>query len=265
MQAGMSKYYIALEENKSLGFTLHFLSSRREQKMPTIIYLHGFTGSKENHLNIRLGLADQGFLVVSFDARDHGDRRPLPELWNSCRDNFMETFLEVLFGTVDDTLSLYHHLSSRSEVDPDRIALMGGSMGAMICLMSIPRLPTLRAAVSMAGTMDFMRWQKETAGHELYRFHRGEISEKTRMRLDEYEAKNHLGSFFPLPLLMVHGAQDELVPPRGQEDLYKQLKPFYKTRPDLLSYRLFPQLAHETSPELLATVHHWFTLHLMAS
>jgi hypothetical protein len=258
----MNSYYVALEPNESLGFALHFLSARWERSMPTIIYLHGFTGGKESHLEIRLGLADQGYLVVSFDARDHGDRRPLPELWNSCRENFTETFLQILLGTVDDAVSLYHHLSGRREVDPDRIVLVGGSMGAMICLMSIPRLPSLRAAVSMAGTTNIMSWQEETAGYELYQFSRGAIGPEMRSRLQEYEGVNNLHSFFPTPLLLLHGGLDEMVPPRGHEELFQKLQPFYAARPDLLRYRVFPELGHETSAPLLHTVYDWLRQHV---
>jgi pimeloyl-ACP methyl ester carboxylesterase len=258
----VNRYYLSLETNDSLGFPIHLLSRSWEANTPAIIYLHGFTGSKESHLDIRIKLADLGFLVVSFDAREHGMRRPLPELWNSCRENFTETFSEILLGTVDDAVHLYQYLSGRSQVDPRRIALAGGSMGAMVCLMAIPRLPTLRAAVCMAGTTDLLRWQEETAGHELYQFNKGKISPALRRQLREYEAFNNLGSFFPTPLLMLHGALDELVPPRGQEALFEELRPFYRSRPELLCLRQFAGLGHETSPDLLQAMAEWLRRHV---
>jgi pimeloyl-ACP methyl ester carboxylesterase len=258
----LKRYYLGYETSQELGLTLHHLSAVEQGPMPAIIFLHGFTGSKEHHLPLRLALADLGYLVVSFDARDHGDRLSLPELWNRCRECFLDTFLGILMDTVDETVRVFGHLRASSGVDPQRIGLVGGSMGAMIGLMSIPRLPGLRAAVTMAGTTDLLRWQEETMGHEHYQFQKGEAGAATRSRLESYEAIPRAAAFYPVRLLMVHGGSDRIVPPRGQRQLYRRLRPFYAGEPSRLKCSVYPGLEHDTSPALLEEVYAWLRKHL---
>ena len=78
-----------------------------------------------------------------------------------------------------------------------------------------------------------------------------------RTLLREYDAIHHLDGFAPVPLLLVHGGKDDIVPPRGQRELAEKLAPHYSGQPSRLRFSLYPDLAHETSPALLGEVHRW--------
>jgi len=253
----MRRYLMETAKNDTLGFPLHYIAGELSSRMPAIIYLHGFTGCRDNHLDVRMGLADLGFLVVSFDASRHGERGALPDLWNSCRKAFLPTFARVLAETSDDVLRVIRTLREDQRIDGERIGLVGGSMGGMVCLMTVPRCPGLRVAVSMAGTVDLLRWIDETSGRSLYDFHTGRIDRDLRTLLQQYDAIHNLDGFAPVPLLLVHGGKDDIVPPRGQRDLADMLAPYYAEQPSRLRFSLYPELAHETSPELLQEVHRW--------
>jgi uncharacterized protein len=256
----MRRYLMETAKPDELDFPLHFLaggSALEAPRPPALIYLHGFTGCRDNHLDVRMGLADLGFFVVSFDAPRHGERGPLPDLWNTCRREFLPTFARILAQTSDDALRVFHALRRDSRVDGDRIGIVGGSMGGMACLMTVPRCPGLRVAVSMAGTVDLLRWIDETSGRALYDFAAGTIDAEVRTLLLQYEAIHHLERFAPVPLLLVHGGKDDVVPPRGQRELAEQLVPYYAGHPSRLRFSLYPELAHETSPKLLNEVHRW--------
>ena len=263
----MNSYFMGIEETPGLAFPLHYLCRydyrhKPEGSVPTIIYLHGFTGGKESHLDVRMDLADIGYLVVSFDAHSHGARGPLAELWNSCRTDFPETFFTVLEETAQDTEEVLAVLSRDPHVNRSRMGLIGGSMGAMVCLMAIPRLDGLKAAVSLAGTADLPRWYEETAGHDVYRFEKKPLPPGLRARLRRRDPIHQAESYPPVALLMVHGAEDPVVPPRGQRELYEKLKPLYEKQGAALAFRLYPELGHETSAQLLADVHEWLKVHL---
>jgi dienelactone hydrolase len=253
----MKRYLMETAGNDTLGFPLHYLASELVPRMPAIIYLHGFTGCRDSHLDVRMGLADLGFLVVSFDASRHGERGALPDLWNSCRKAFLPTFVRVLAETSDDAVRVFRALQGDPRFDGERIGIVGGSMGGMACLMTVPRCAGLKVAVSMAGTVDLLRWIDETSGRSLYDFRTGRIDGELQTLLREYDAIHHLDGFAPVPLLLVNGGKDDIVPPRGQRDLAEKLAPYYAGQPSRLRFSLYPDLAHETSPALLEEVHRW--------
>ena len=209
-----------------------------------------------------MGLADIGYLVVSFDASAHGSRGALPDLWNACRAGFPGTFFSVLRETVGDTEKLYSALRRDPQVDLSRMAVVGGSMGAMVCLMAIPRLAGLKAAVSLAGTCGLATWYEETSGHEVYQFPKRPLPPEVVSELDGLDPIRRPEDYPPVALLMMHGEQDLVVPPRGQQELYERLKPLYESRGVPLELRLYPTLGHETSPELIRDMHEWLRANL---
>jgi len=258
----MRRYLMETAKPDGLGFPLHLIAggpaaAARARRRPAVIYLHGFTGCRDNHLDVRMGIADLGFVVASFDAPRHGERGQLPELWNTCRQSFLPTFARVLAEASDDAVSVFRVLQRDPRVDGERIGIVGGSMGGMACLMTVPRCPGLKVAVSMAGTVDLLRWIDETSGRALYDFAAGTVDDELRALLSRYDAIHHLDRFAPVPLLLVHGGKDDIVPPRGQRELAEKLAPDYAGHPSRLRFSLYPELAHETSPELLQEVHRW--------
>ena len=227
-------------------------------RMPAIIYLHGFTGCRDSHLDVRMGLADLGFLVVSFDASRHGERGQLPDLWNSCRKRVSPD------------------LRSRARRDLRRHAARGpcpsggpahrrGADRPRRRLHGRDGLPDdgppLRRPQGGCGS----------GGHcgspAMDRRDDGPFAVRLRHGADRwgaadaparrYDAIHHIDRFAPIPLLLVHGGRDEIVPPRGQRVLAEKLAPFYSGQPSRLRFSLYPELAHETSPALLEEVHRW--------
>jgi|GEM_PF-7052845 len=103
---------------------------------PAVIVLHGFANTKESHCNLEyttnyvfLGnrydtaqqLCSQGFVVLLYDQRGHGETDG-------------EIDLELMVKDVSRAVTF---LQQRPEVDENRIGLMGSSLGGMIaCIAS---------------------------------------------------------------------------------------------------------------------------------
>jgi len=116
----------------------------------TVIHLHGgFGGIFVNPdggdiLGTCLSwAADHGrtAFVPSFRGQDGGQGQP-----------------ELCLGEADDVAAAAILLRALPVTDPDRVALVGGSLGACVVLKASVRIPQLRAAVAIAPPTDFKAW-----------------------------------------------------------------------------------------------------------
>lgn len=66
----------------------------------------------------------------------------------------------------------------------------------------------------------------------------------------------------PRPLLMLHGAQDAVVPVGGVIELEEHLRPAYAAFPERLRLRVFPELGHHYTDEMLSLSADWMERYL---
>jgi len=105
---------------------------------PGVIVCHGLGSKKENHLGFAEYMAEQGFAALAFDWRGHGESA------GNLDDH-----------TLDDVSAAVAYLSRRPEVDKNRLAIRGASMGAFLAILAAAQEPRLKAVVGVAtGTRD---------------------------------------------------------------------------------------------------------------
>jgi len=126
---------------------------------------------------------------------------------------------------VASTLLLVDYLESRPEVDPRRIVLVGGSLGAEIVTIAGGVDPRPAAVVALYGAANLgplvahtlahparrspaAPWQATLAGHGL------------AWLLAPLDPARYAGAIAPRPFLMVNGDDDSLVPRRHAQALY---------------------------------------------
>lgn len=99
---------------------------------PVVIMLHGFTGHKTEgrflFARTASSLESQGFCVVRFDFAHSGDS-----------DGSFERMTPS--GEVEDTLEILHFVRGLPYVDPNRIALLGFSLGGWVASLAAARVP----------------------------------------------------------------------------------------------------------------------------
>ncbi len=102
---------------------------------PTVIFVHGISGKRsgDQALSLAARLINKGFNVLLFDLRAHGD---------SDGDRISGGYFERL-----DVLGAYDFLVQKG-VPPDRIGLLGFSMGAGVSLLAAAEEPAIRAVVA---------------------------------------------------------------------------------------------------------------------
>jgi dipeptidyl aminopeptidase/acylaminoacyl peptidase len=180
---------------------------------PCILLLYGYGGYKEQMVYYASMLHDAGFACFMFDMQGSGLLRGLP----------------VTMGYRErwDTLSALAYISSRSDVDSERIGALGVSMGAATALMAAELAPQIKAVVSDSAYADLndmvqpglrtfvgspatffapliMRWAEQMVG----------------MKTGDVHPEVSAARLGARPLFVIHGANDQLTDPRSAPRIY---------------------------------------------
>ena len=181
------------------------------QQAPAVIVLHGWGANAEMMLPLARPLQAAGFTVLLIDARNHG---------SSDADTFssMPRFAEDLDAAID-------WLKTRPEVRPEKIAVIGHSVGAAAALLSASRRHDLSGVISLASFAHpanmMRRW---LASKGLPYFPLGwyvlhYVQHVIGHRFDTIAPLNTLPQI-TCPILLVHGTDDSTVPVADAHALY---------------------------------------------
>lgn len=116
-------------------------------RVPAVLLVHGLSGYKEFKDIQGLGLRDAGFATLAIDMPAHGER-------------FFGERLRP--GAEEDCVAALEWLAAQPEVDPDRLILLGGSMGGHWVVRTAACTTRARACVALATLFGFgQRAQEE--------------------------------------------------------------------------------------------------------
>ena len=123
---------------------------------PAVIVLHGTTEKKESQLELMRMLAARDFIAISIDGRFHGERGSQADYNHAIAQAYTDGKTHPLyFDTVWDVMRLVDYLQSRSDVDPQRIGLMGVSKGGIETWLTTAADLRIKAAVPFIGLNSF--------------------------------------------------------------------------------------------------------------
>jgi alpha-beta hydrolase superfamily lysophospholipase len=113
--------------------------------VPIVVMAHGLSGTRRDRLGpFAERFADAGIAALVFDHRGFGDSGGEPDLFHPKRQ------LEDWRGAIAFARSL-------PEIDPDRVATFGSSMGGGNALAAAAEDPRVAAAVSQVPFLDMVR------------------------------------------------------------------------------------------------------------
>ncbi|PLR97650.1 alpha/beta fold hydrolase [Bacillus sp. T33-2] len=231
------------------------------EKLPLIIFIHGFTSAKENNMHYAYLMAEKGFRVVLPDAKHHGERRQgMGERELSFR------FWEIVLSTIRELKLVKEHFTGEDLADPGRIGVAGTSMGGIVTLGALTKYPWIKAAVSLMGNPayeEYARLQIEEVHQRGFQlpFSEGEIS-KLLHQLREYDLSLHPEKLENRPLLFWHGELDPVVPYWQAHQFYEKIRPLYEGNPDKLHFISDHKAGHKVSQEGVYSTVEWFEKHL---
>jgi len=130
-------------------------------RRPVVIALHGTGGSKANMIALCRKLAGRGFIAVAIDGRYHGERKSgkgqndyndaIVRAWHGSGEH------PFYYDTVWDVMRLVDYLSTRDDVDANRIGLIGISKGGIETYLAAAADKRIAVAVPCIGVESF-RW-----------------------------------------------------------------------------------------------------------
>jgi len=236
---------------------------KKKKPTPAVMCIHGWTGNKESMLRHCVRMADAGFLAVAVDARMHGERIDVA-FYSKTAENFARTFYSVVTETAADLSRVVDYLVERSDVDLNRLGLMGVSMGGFVSLIATQMEKRVKVVASVLGAGDFGAFGEWVSSQKVLPYDQklaGHLDEETEKLIKHYDPLSNLRKFPLTTLLLMGGATDPLIPKEGIMQLYEGLKPLYASSPGSLKLSMY-DVGHEYTQEMEAEVVQWFTEHL---
>ena len=125
---------------------------------------------------------------------------------------------------VDDCLNGARHLVVRGEVDPNRLAIRGGSAGGYTTLCALAFRNTFTAGASLYGVSDLEALAKDTHKFESRYLDRliGPYPERRDLYLER--SPIHFTERLNCPMILFQGLEDKVVPPNQSEKMFEAVR-----------------------------------------
>lgn len=190
----------------SNGLRLHgwFLKAKGEAK-GTIVFLHGNAQNLTSHVAYVNWLPAAGYNVLLVDYRGYGLSSGKP----------------TRRGVLDDARTAWVYARQRPEVNPDKMILFGQSLGGAnaIALAGSEKLPGLKAVIADSAFSSYGSIAREkmlqipVLGYLVWPFSPLIVS-------NGLSPVTVVKEIAPVPLLLIHGDRDEVVPSTHSDRLY---------------------------------------------
>ncbi len=188
------------------GVRLHgWLLRPQGEPLGTVLFLHGNAENVSTHVNSVLWLALSGYRVFLFDYRGYGKSEGKA----------------TMAGVHADALAAIDALFGMDEVDGDRVAVLGQSLGGAVAVHAVANSPhkaRMKALIvdsAFSGYREIAR--EKVAEVSLFKPFRSPLS---RLVTDRYSPRFWIGRVAPVPVLVIHGDADRVVPSAHGERLY---------------------------------------------
>ena len=187
------------------------------EKPPLLVDIHGGpTGAARSQFQLGVQFwTSRGFAVVDVNyGGSTGYGRAYRDL------------LKGQWGVVDveDCVAAAEYLAERGDVDRDRLAIRGGSAGGFTTLAALAFHDTFAAGVSKYGVADLAVLAQET--HKFESRYLDSLIGPWPAAEDLYRERSPLfhADHIRVPLLVLQGLEDEVVPPNQSELIVDALK-----------------------------------------
>ncbi|WP_437610172.1 esterase [Erwinia sp. V71] len=226
-------------------------AGRRGVPLPTVVFYHGFTSSKEVYSYFAVALAQAGFRVVMPDAEQHGSR------YHGDAEYLLGHFWEILRQNIDELPSLEAALRQAGLVEAARFAVAGASMGGMTALGIMARNPQVKSVACLMGSGYF-----STLSQTLFPPFVAQTADRAARLapLADYDVSHQLAKLADRPLLLWHGDADDVVPAAETLRLEQALRA--ASLDSNLTFLTEAGVGHRITPPALSAVVTFFTHHL---
>jgi dienelactone hydrolase len=230
-----------------------FYQAGAARKLPLLILMHGFTGSKHDLIHQAQQYAGESFYAVSVDLHRHGDLGEIPFVPAQVSP-YLEDVLDRSADNLDRLITAY---AGNPAVDTERVYLLGVSLGGAVIYRYLPRRKAaVRAAACMIAGCDPF-WEKTFRSVMRLYPDFGITEEFLAQATATIQTRPFLAGVSDFPLLMQYGKQDPIVPVEEVRQVYAQVRQAY-CQPDKIRLMEYEGCGHETPPAMYADALSWF-------
>lgn len=229
-----------------------------KRKLPTLFHYHGWSSKKENHKFLATIIALYGYQVILPDSNFHGDRNPLEEYTN---EDMMKYFWQIVNQSVKEFQGIKKQAEKLYSINENAIAVSGSSMGGYIVSTIFAQNPEIQCLITFNGGSSWRETEEFLKKH---------LDVDIEKMLDRQEAKNfdpltYKESFYPRPILMLHGDADTSVPIDIQRHFYQEVAPLYQEDQERICLEEYHNMNHHISIKMVESAVNWLEKYLNQS
>lgn len=169
-------------------------STNTHDAVGTVIHVHGNAANMTAHWPLVSWLPARGFNVFMFDYRGYGESagNPTPE------------------GLYLDTLSAIDYIRQRTDIDPQKLVILAQSLGGNNAI----------AAVSLGNRTGIRAMAIDSTFSSYSAIANDKVTGSGLLLSDRYSAERYIADLHPIPLLLLHGMNDQVIPWQHTQKLY---------------------------------------------
>jgi dienelactone hydrolase len=216
------------------------------------IWLLGFSGTKESVEPQLRDLANAGFVALSYDPWQHGERRmeTQEELCQRIHSNIRRHFWPILARTAEESSQIIDWAIATLGVAP-KVCMGGVSMGGDISVAASGVDQRIKAVAACVATPDWLRPGSFEPP--------GEPDEHARICYERRNPLTHLELYQHRPAISFQcGAIDAQVPPDGAQRFVVALQSTYQACPERLEVTLHDGVTHAFTEPMWDNCLNWF-------
>lgn len=164
----------------------------------TVVHFHGNAQNMSAHWHGVKWLPEQGFNVFLFDYRGYGQSQGKPSQQ----------------GLFDDSNAALDYVRQRADVDANKLLVFGQSLGGTNAIAVVGA--GNRAGIKAVAIESTFSAYSDIANDK--------ISGAGILLRDTYSARHYIGKIAPIPLLLLHGTNDNVIPHSHSQTLYDLAK-----------------------------------------
>ncbi|NLY46998.1 MAG: alpha/beta fold hydrolase [Tissierella sp.] len=235
---------------------IRFKLKDHKEQIPTIIFYHGWSSNKESQRLRGFILANLGYQVIIPDAIHHGDRNRL-ESYDG--ENSIKYFWPTILNNVEEAPKIIEYCIKHYNSDPDRIAVMGHSMGGFTAAGVFTYNEDIKTAVVLNGSFNW-KHSNQILKNVMGLSNENEFQEEEE-RINAIDPMNNQELVIDRPILLLHGGHDRVVNIESQKLFYDDVKSKYsdKSRVQLIEYN---NLDHFVTTSMMDEAAIWFKKYL---
>jgi len=201
---GVEYHGVAFKAEDGTALYAWFLPAKGPAKA-TVLFLHGNAENISTHFANVVWMPREGFNVLALDYRGYGASAGSPSLRGAQLD--IDAAMRVLLA--------------RPDVDPDRIVLFGQSLGGALAIHYAAHTAYRRHIRALVADSAFSDYRQITREKLAGFFLTWPFQWLPWLTVDnDYSPDASVAEVSPIPLLLIHGDRDRIVPSHHSQRLF---------------------------------------------